>query len=276
MSVRPPAKATVFGAHGFVGRHLVQHLRRERYEVREVVRGSDESWRGEALGRVFYTIGLTADFRSRPFETMEAHVSFLGEVLRNGCFESFVYCSSTRVYAGAESTDENAPLLVAPADPDHLYNVSKLAGEALCLGSGLKGVRVARLSNVFGAGDTSQNFLTSVLREAAEKGCVTLQTSLSSAKDYVWVQDVVVALEAIARVGSDAITNVAFGRNTTHGEIMEAIQAATGASVRVLPTAREITIPEISTHRLDRLVGSPRMAVAQAIGDLICLPEPGS
>lgn len=260
-------KAAVFGARGFVGRRLVQHLGQVGYEVREIVRG-DESWRGLELGHVFYAIGLTADFRSRPFETMDAHVSVLADVLRASRFTSFVYCSSTRVYAGAESTDEAAPLRVMPADPDHLYNISKLAGEALCLGSGLKGVRVARLSNVYGEGDTSQNFLTSVLRSALESGVVSLQTALTSAKDYVSVDDVVLALEAIAARGTEPIVNVAFGRNTSHGELMAAIHAATGASVRVAPAAREVTFPEIATEKLDGLVARARTPVTRAIPSL--------
>ncbi len=66
--------------------------------VREIVRG-DATWRGADLGHAFYCIGLTADFRSRPFETIEAHCGLLKEVLSGSRFSSFVYLSSTRVYA---------------------------------------------------------------------------------------------------------------------------------------------------------------------------------
>ncbi|WBT38312.1 NAD-dependent epimerase/dehydratase family protein [Hyphomicrobium sp. DMF-1] len=260
-------RATVFGANGFVGRALVDHLTRAGYDVRALVRG-DTSWRGAELGHAFYTIGLTADFRSRPFETIDAHVSLLTEILRGCRFQSFVYTSSTRVYGPAASTDELAPIPASPANPDHLYNLSKLMGEAACLGSGLATARVARLSNVFGADLASQNFLTSVLREAAETGRVQLKTSLASEKDYVWVGDVVRALEAIAVRGSEPITNVAFGRNITHREIMERIEAETGAAISVAPNAPTVTFPEIETRRLDALGITGRRPLVSMIGEL--------
>ena len=120
-------KAAVFGAHGFIGRHLCGHLRSEGWEVLALGRG-DDAWRGQPLGHIFYCVGLTADFRSHPFETIDAHVSFATEVLRQADFESFLYCSSTRVYAGCERAIETARLEVDPSDPSDLYNLSKLMG----------------------------------------------------------------------------------------------------------------------------------------------------
>ncbi|MFA5951843.1 MAG: SDR family oxidoreductase [Hyphomicrobium sp.] len=265
--VQLDARAAVFGAHGFVGRHLISYLSANGYAVRAIARG-DQSWRGEHLGHVFYTIGLTADFRSRPFETIDAHVGVLTDVLRGARFTSFVYCSSTRVYSSMETSLETARIPVAPEDPDHLYNISKLMGESACLASGLAGARVARLSNVFGEDLASANFLTAVLREAVETGRVTLRTSLASEKDYVWVEDVVRALEAIAVRGAEPITNVAFGRNTTHAEIMAAVTAATGADVHVAEGAPAVRVPPISTARLDNLIGRDRADVILSIDKL--------
>jgi nucleoside-diphosphate-sugar epimerase len=260
-------KAAVFGANGFVGRALTSFLRGKGYNVREIVRG-DATWRDADLGHVFYCIGLTADFRSRPFETIEAHCGVVKEVLAGAEFSSFVYLSSTRVYARASSTDETAAIPVLPADPDDLYNISKLMGEAACLGSGLSNARVARLSNVFGADLESQNFLTSVLSDATQRKAVHLRTSLQSEKDYVWIGDVVRALEAIAREGTEPITNVAYGRNTTHCEILEAVAAATGATVSVAPEAPTVRFLEIATQRLDGLIGKERTALSGRIGEL--------
>jgi nucleoside-diphosphate-sugar epimerase len=259
--------ATIFGAGGFVGCHLARHLSDKGYAVRAVCRG-DETWRGADLGHVFYCIGLTADFRSRPFETIDAHVSVLADVLRAARFTSFVYLSSTRVYARSESTDEASALIVAPQDADDLYNISKLMGEAACLGSALANVRVARLSNVFGADIGSSNFLTSVLKEAVETKSVRLRTSLVSEKDYIWIEDVVVALRAIAERGTDPITNVAFGVNTSHREIVHALTMATGARVEVAGDAPTVRFPRIETKRLDMLLANPRTPLFQKIGEL--------
>jgi nucleoside-diphosphate-sugar epimerase len=260
--------ATVFGANGFVGRALVAHLSERGYRVRESTRG-DISWRGADLGHAFYTIGLTADFRSRPFDTIDAHVGLLTEILRGARFASFVYLSSTRVYGTTSSTDEALPIPALSSNPDHLYNLSKLMGEAACLGSGLRNARVARLSNVFGRDLSSQNFLTSVLREAVETGRVHLRSGLGSEKDYVWVGDVVRALEAIAVAGKVPITNVAYGRNTTHREILEQIRSLTGAEITVEASAPNITFPQIETARLDALGVTARMPLSTMMGELV-------
>jgi nucleoside-diphosphate-sugar epimerase len=261
------AQATVFGANGFVGRALLQHLTAEGYAVRAVTRG-DDTWRDADLGHAFYTVGLTADFRSRPFETIDAHVSLLTRVLRAARFRSFVYLSSTRVYATAGTTNEETAIPVSPGNPDHLYNISKLMGESACLGSGLANVRVARLSNVFGRDLASENFLTAVLREAATETRVSLRTGLASEKDYVWVGDVVRALEAIAVRGANPITNVAFGRNITHGEIMDALRTSMGVEIRVAPGAPTIAFPAIETRTLDRLEAGPRTSLLSMLDEL--------
>lgn len=245
-------KATVLGAQGFIGRHLVRHLLSEGWEVAALGRGETPS-SAEPLGHVFYCIGLTADFRSRPLEAIEAHVSRTVEQLRQDRFDSFLYCSSTRVYAGAADASETARLCVDPGDPEDLYNLSKLTGEAACLALGRPEVRIARLSNVFGAGDHPGNFLTSIIRDAVETGRVVLRTSPESAKDYVAVEDVAAALARIAVSGRERIYNVAAGRNTRHAELVTAIQAATRCECEAPQDKTPQIFPLIPVKRLRAL-----------------------
>jgi nucleoside-diphosphate-sugar epimerase len=223
----------------------------------------------ESLGHVFYCIGLTADFRTRPFDTIEAHVSLAAEILRGARYDSFLYCSSTRLYAGCEQADEAARFTVDPADPSDLYNLSKLMGEAACLAVDRPEVRIARLSNVFGADDASENFLISILHDAVTTGHVALQSSSESAKDYVAVEDVVRAMAAIALTGRERIYNVAAGRNTRHADLMAAIQAATGCQWRAAEDKRPQVFPLITVDRLQGLGPWLPLDVTQQIPDLI-------
>ena len=263
-----PLKATVFGAGGFIGGHLVRSLRQAGWDVLALGRG-DQVWRDQPLGHVFYCIGLTADFRTRPFETIEAHVSLAAEVLRTGVYESFLYCSSTRVYAGCAEAVETARLMVDPNDPSDLYNLSKLMGEAACLAVNRPQVRVARLSNVFGPGDPSDNFLTSVLRDARATGAVVMRSAPASAKDYVSVADVTEALARIAVDGTERIYNVAAGVNTTHAELLAAIQAKTGCEI-VWPVDNTPQIfPLIPVQRLNSLGLQPRRGVLDQVSTLL-------
>ena len=126
---------TVFGADGFIGRALVAHLRATGRPVNAITRRNLPMFlvaQPEA-GDVIYCLGLTADFRSRPLDTAEAHVGLLARLLAAIQFRSFLYLSSTRVYARCETAREDVAIPVQPNSRSDLYNVTKLAGEALCL-----------------------------------------------------------------------------------------------------------------------------------------------
>jgi nucleoside-diphosphate-sugar epimerase len=181
---------TVLGASGIIGRRLTAHLRSVGHIVDTPGRNDDNLYR-RPLGHVIYAIGLTADFRQRPYDTVNSHVSVLAELLQQGNFESLLYLSSTRVYARAAGGSEDSPLPVLSQDPSDLYNLSKLMGESLCLQDARAGIRVARLSNVVGGDNAeSANFLPSLVREA-RSGRIVLQTAMDSVKDYIHIDDVV-------------------------------------------------------------------------------------
>jgi nucleoside-diphosphate-sugar epimerase len=246
------ARFTVLGASGFVGSTLVDHLRRRSHDVVAPARGEAVS---REPGHLVYCVGVTADFRMRPHDTVTAHISYLADIVGRVRPLSFLYLSSTRVYQGSESGEESAPLALRPANPEDLYNATKIAGEALCLAQPSETVRVARLSNVFGPGMDTQirprhDFLAAVIRDAVRTGKVTLRTTLDSEKDYIGVEDVVRAIERIALKGQHRLYNLASGHNVTHRDILERITAITGCHVTVEPGSRRIYYPPIDTQRL--------------------------
>jgi nucleoside-diphosphate-sugar epimerase len=261
-------RATVFGASGFVGSRLVEQLHTDGFEVRSVLRG-DAGWRDEALGHTFFCIGLTADFRQRPLDTLDAHVGAATEILRHGRFDSFLYLSSTRVYAGAAIAREDMPISVDPSDPSDLYNLSKLTGEAACLALARPEVRVARLSNVFGPGMDQANFLGSILADAAAGRPVRLGQAADSAKDYVAVDDVVEALVVIARDGTERLYNVASGVDTTHGEILAGLESLTGRPGEIAAGALTVRFPRIDVSRLRALMDWRPVAVLERLEGLL-------
>ena len=128
-------KFTVLGATGFIGSHLVRHLVQEGHEVWSPAK-NEQSIFSNPLGHAFYCVGLTADFRQKPFDTLRAHVGLLGDILEHADFTTLTYFSSTRVYFRNEQTSEDDSLVVVPNDPSDLYNLSKLAGESLCWSCG--------------------------------------------------------------------------------------------------------------------------------------------
>jgi nucleoside-diphosphate-sugar epimerase len=207
---------TVLGGGGYIGSRLAAALRAAGHEVLAPPRGAPPA---PGAGHVVYAVGVASDFRTRPLDTIRAHVGLLEEHLRAGGWESFLYLYSTRVYAGAASGREGAALVLRPADPDQLYNASKVAGEALCLTLPHPGVRVVRLANVYGDDAGTGTFIADVLAAATGAGAVEFRTHPDSAKDYVALEDVLALLPRIALGGRERLYNVAAGRNVRVGEL---------------------------------------------------------
>lgn len=238
---------TILGASGFIGSQLARKLAAGGADYRAI--GRTDPIPDENLGHVIYCIGVTADFRTRPLDAVEAHVCALVQLLRQHQFESLLYLSSTRVYAGGDSSNEEKPLRVIPRNAPDLYNISKAMGESIVLNCG-RNARVARVSNVYGPDFTSDNFLPSIVRQALSGAKLVLETAAESAKDYVRIDDVVDALVQIATRGRRQIYNVASGRNVSHRELTDKLHALTGCEIEYRARAPVARFPPIDIERL--------------------------
>lgn len=252
-------KFTVLGSSGFIGSHIAALARKRGHDVDCPSR--DERLDGRNLGHVIYAIGLTSDFRSRPHETVTAHVTKLQQVLTSASFDSLIYLSSTRVYSRcqppifdhviAPAVTEDTPVAVLSSDFSDLYNLSKLMGESIALTHGNK-VKIARLSNVVGLDLKSDNFLMSIVRDCLQKRSVDLKTTMDSSKDYVSVDDVADIVLRLGTEGRHSIYNVGSGINATHRQIAARLGLLTGARFQVAPGSSTVTFPPINIERLKR------------------------
>ncbi len=254
-------QATVIGAGGFIGRRLVAHLRQRDWDCRAPARDDRAFVRDAALGTVFYCAGLTADFARRPHDTVQAHVGLLDEVLAHADFDALVYLSSTRLYDGrpgfaGAGVDEDTPLALDPAQPRHLYDLSKALGESLCRQASGGRARVARLSCVYsGADDDADGFLGTLLSRvrAPDRGpMLEVDSSAETARDYVHVDDVIEALVAIASRGTQPLYNVAGGSNVTNRELFARLGELAGCELRAL---RNEPVPCPAPVSIERMRG---------------------
>ncbi len=252
VSARSPS-FTILGAGGFIGAALVAWLESRDHLVHAITRASLPALLAgrQPCGHVIDCVGLTGDFRSRPLDTAEAHVGLVARCLSQLRFESFLLLSSTRVYCRASTTHEDAALPSLPADPSDLYNLTKLAGEALCLADRRQTIRVVRLSNVYGIGMPAEAFLGELLREGQRTGGVLFRQGSASAKDYVSVASVVRRLPEIATEGRHRIYNLAAGSNTSHATIADRLRESLGWQVRFEADAPTVQLKPIDTSRLD-------------------------
>jgi nucleoside-diphosphate-sugar epimerase len=213
---------TVLGAKGFIGSRLAAALKNSYAPVR----GDEEEVFKRPLGTVFYCIGLTGDYKERPFDTVEAHISYLNRVLEKGNFGQIIYLSSTRLYDGSGTTKEESDLVLNPENPRHLYDLSKALGENMCLtASGGKGC-VARLSSVYDDAPEATGFLPILLRRLKRERRFTLDSKSGIVRDYVHVDDVVHGLIKLSETKTSGIVNIASGENVSNQNIADTLNAA--------------------------------------------------
>lgn len=253
------ADCTIVGAAGFVGGRLRERLEREGVRVFAPAKGDPALFERD-LGVVYYCAGLTADYAQRPFDTVEAHATLVAEIARQATFERFVYTSSTRLYdaaSGDGDMHEDLPLSLRPAEPRHIYDLSKALGENIALTQMAGRGRVARLSNVFGWRDGDPGFLSEWLVAARGGRALTLQSSPYIARDYIYVDDVVEALIAIAEAPDAGVVNVAAGALTTNAELAT-LFGEEGWGVTFTSQADPLPPPNADIGRLRTLGVSPR------------------
>jgi nucleoside-diphosphate-sugar epimerase len=259
---------SILGASGSIGKSLGHALRRSGVKTYEPAR-EDMAIYERDLGDVVYCVGLTADFRSRPFETVDAHVGLLRSMLERATFSSFLYLSSTRVYRGLQVGREEVPLLVDPANPEEIYNASKVLGEILCLSQARETVRVVRLSNVIGPYATSPSFARSIVADAVDRGVIELESHLDSAKNYVDIRDVVDIIPQIVATGRARLYNIAGANSTTHREFVALIQRATNCTIIERPGMPLKEFPPIAIDRISREFDFVPRPVGESLTDMV-------
>ena len=160
-------KFTIFGHSGFLGKNIVNHLKKNNYKY--FLPARDQYVFRKNLNNVIYCIGTDNIYKNR-LDTINSNFVNLCKVLEKNTYKSFLFISSTRVYLGTKKTKENDNLIVNPNLKTYAFNFLKLASENFCLSKENKKIKVVRLSNLYGKYFTNQIYLLpTLLRESKKK-----------------------------------------------------------------------------------------------------------
>jgi len=298
-------RALVTGADGFVGRHLVAHLRAAGDEVHEVV-GNASGGTGphrdvvdvrdhHALAEVVVATGpdivyhlaavaygpdAQADLDTAVSVTIGGTVHLLEAAVECGSRPKVVITGSSEVYGapGDERIAEDAPVR-----PINLYGATKAAQEVLGLAFGKVhslAVVATRSFNHIGPGQRESFAVASFARQLADihagrQAPEVRVGNLAPVRDFADVRDVVRAYRLLATSNvKDRAVNVASGEATSVRDILHGLIDASGLEVRVgVDPAR---VRATDAHRivgdptlLHHLTGwTPRIPLSQTLRDV--------
>lgn len=275
-------KALVTGAGGFVGRHLVAHLRAEGDEVQEAIgphaEGSKnrmpvdvrdaaavnrllESTAPDAiyhLAAVAYGPDASADLPGALAVTVAGTANILEAAASLKQRPIVLVSGSAEVY-GAPELDripEETPLR-----PVNAYGATKVAQEAVALGfARSRGVPViaTRSFNHIGPGQRDTFVMPAFARQLAEmtagrRGPTIHVGNLDPVRDFSDVEDVVAAYRRLVLVGhTGEAVNVASGEGVSVGELLSRLIELSGLRVEI-----RVDPARVRRHDPRRIVGDP-------------------
>jgi nucleoside-diphosphate-sugar epimerase len=197
---------------GYIGRHLLQVFQKWQTDFNITIlcfnRGNLSKIGNSEIDYLFNCAGFTGDFRTKSFETIDAHLNLPVFLLKNAHIKTcFISLSSTRIYGFTKNKNRVFIEKDSPKDEHtkggYIYDGSKKLMESLLLNhaktSNFK-IVLPRLSNVFGKYTMTDlddsTFLKVMLKSAISDKILETKQNINSAKDYIFIDD---AIEGILR-----------------------------------------------------------------------------
>ena len=235
----------VTGSSGFVGRNLVEELKRHNVEVVTLTdlkakRVDIRDWRKIKELRNIDIVYHLAAITSVPFsfenpgETYEVNVLGTLNILElcRLCNAWKIVFASSYVYGQPQYLPINEKHPLQPTNP---YMRSKILGEELCRAYntdfGLKCI-ILRLFNIYGVGQ-NKNFLIPSIIAQLRYGKIELKDPAPK-RDFIYISDVIDAyIKAGEFNGNFEVFNIGYGKSYNVKEIVDKIIHLYGKDVKV-------------------------------------------
>jgi UDP-glucose 4-epimerase len=240
-----PARVVVLGGSGFLGRHLLGHLREQGIETLGLSSADldlSTAGAGERLAAllhsddaVVFASCVTPD-KGKDIRTAMRNLSMGEQVctaLRSAPCAHLVYLSSDAVYADSEALVRED----SRCEPSSLYGLAHLTRERMVrLTAETHGIPwlIVRPTLVYGADDTHNSYGPNrFARQVREGAAIKLFGEGEEKRDHVHVGDAARLLGLCLRHRSHGILNLATGVSTSFREVAGLCAAAAGRPVAI-------------------------------------------
>ena len=277
-------KIAITGHRGFVGRSLVAAL--EKLDVEALLLEGDvrapETWSGSFDLLFHLAASMPRKFAAEPTESFSVNIEGTLRALE-ACREraaQLVFTSTCGVYSPeiVGAVDEEDAL-----DPQSPYAQSKLQAEMLCRSYaenyGVKST-VLRIFNVYGPGQ-DRNYIIPYIAECILADQTAVVHNPQSARDHIYITDVVDALKATA--AQDAhfdIFNVGTGAVCSNTQLIEKIEQVVGKDLswgkkKGRVDNQPVVYAEVE-KAAQKLEWRPETTIDQGLGSLVASMKTGT
>ncbi len=250
-------RVLVFGASGFIGKHLVQSLLQKKIDVvgvstsdfpltasgyTHIIADITNKASFGAIQGEFDCVFNTAAYITKKDSSEEAEkclaVNALGvynilSFMQEKGIQKFVHSSSCSVYGKINTVPitENVSL-----QPDSLYGVTKLTGEQFChtFQKNIPTITILRYSSVFGKDCHADTVLPLFIKKATAGEDITLYDKGQRTQDFVYIHDVIEANVLAMGKNENGIFNITSGIETTMHDLAKDVIKVFGSSSKVL------------------------------------------
>lgn len=246
----------VFGANGFIGRHLTRRIAAQGFNARAVSR----RFHSEFVTEVSPTVEVVTADLNRPLETLSAlqgvdvaiqlistsspglgnshivadiedniipHVEFLKSCIQAKVRKIIFVSSGGTVYGPGAPTPTPE---TAPTNPISSHGLTKLVVEKyIQMFASTDGIEynILRLSNPYGQGQEfhkGQGLIPAVLEKYARGAPVEVYGTGNARRDYIYISDVVDAIVLAIPFSENGILNVGSGESRSIIEVLDEIE----------------------------------------------------
>jgi nucleoside-diphosphate-sugar epimerase len=261
-----PARVIVLGGSGFLGRHLLAHLRSLKIDTLRLSSTDlnlEEADAGNKLASLLrpsdalvFASCLTPD-KGKDIRTAMRNLAMGEQVciaLQEAACAHVVYISSDAVYPDAVSVVRES----TPAEPSSLYGLGHLMRERMvCQTAAARSVpcAVLRLTLVYGHDDSHNSYGPNrFARQARQEGEIKLFGNGEEKRDHIHVDDAAALVGLCLRHRSAGVLNLATGVSSSFGEVARLCAEAcpTPVAIKSLPRTGPITHRHYDTSALIR------------------------
>jgi nucleoside-diphosphate-sugar epimerase len=197
----------VTGAAGFIGRALTALLEKNGHHVYRVTRG-------QSLPAIPEAVCVHLAGSSNPAQVLDENLARTQSQELTKQYRRVVFVSTAHVYGDQQGAPcrENTPL-----SPGSTYAQLKISLERIFSSPPHA---IARLSNVYGPGQSDLNVLSDIVRQLPGDGTVRLKGSAQAIRDYLFIDDAIAGLARLAVSQETGIFNFGTGRGTSVTELI--------------------------------------------------------